>query len=219
MFSCLGKLGCLALALLLAAAAWFTHDAWYPALRARLVAPPPPVAEAAWEPLTPAAAARGRAAAERLSERSGPVYVNVAAGDFAAFLLDSVLASLSASASGAEALARDDRLYLRARASVAELGGSKTLGPLSGVITGRQTLTLRGRLEVLRPGRAQFVVDEVAIGELRLPSAAIPRLIARVAGTARDSANAPEAVLVKVPRTLADVRVGKGRVTLYKNVP
>src|ERR1019366_1207540 len=113
MFSCLGKLVLVVLVLALAAFAWLTQDAWLPKVRARFVAAPPAVAEAKWEPLTAEGAARGRAAFEKLTEKNGPVYLNVAVGDFASFVLDSVVHGLGNGAAGAEAIVRDDRLYLR----------------------------------------------------------------------------------------------------------
>ena len=119
----------------------------------------------------------------------------------------------------ARTLARDDRLYLRARVSVADLGGPKTLGPLSSLLEGKQELTVRGRVEVLGPGHAQFRIDEVSLKDLKLPAAIIPRLLARVGPKDRDSTTAEDAIPVRVARELADVRVARGRVTLYKNVP
>jgi hypothetical protein len=219
MFSCLGRLGCLLAAVLLVAVAWFTHDAWYPKLRARLGAAPPPLSAATWEPLTAAGALRGRAAFDSLLRKNGPVFVNLTAGDFASFVLDEVLHGFSPAATQAEALARDDRLYLRAQVSVADLGGPQTFGPLSGLVEGKQELTVRGRVEVLSPGRAQFRIDQVAFKDLKLPSAIIAKLVARVASKDRDSTVADDAIPVRVARELADVRIGKGRVTLYKNVP
>ncbi|MFI5310464.1 MAG: hypothetical protein ACHQQ3_04485 [Gemmatimonadales bacterium] len=219
MFSCLGRLGCLVVVLLIAAVAWFTQDAWLPRVRARVTGPPPATAEVKWEPLTAEGAARGRAALEKLSEKNGPVYVNVSAGDFASVVLDSVIRGFGSSATGTEAIVRDDRLYLRAALNVADLGGPSALGPLSGVVNGRQELTVRGRLELLKPGHAQFRVDEISVGELKLPAAVIPRLIERIATRERDGTIAADGLPVQVPRSLGDLRVGKGRVTLYKNVP
>jgi hypothetical protein len=219
MFSCLGRLGCLVIALVIAAAAWFTRDSWYPRVRARFVAAPPAAASANWEPLTPEAAARGRTAFESLLKKNGPVFVNLTAGEFASFVLDDVVHGFSPGATEAEALTRDDRLYLRAQVSVADLGGPKTLGPLSSLVEGKQEFTVRGRIEVLRPGLAQFRVDEVALKDLKLPTAIIVKLIARVAIKDRDSTVADDAIPIRVARELADVRIGKGRVTLYKNVP
>jgi hypothetical protein len=219
MFSFLSKLGCLFVVLVFAALAWLTQDAWLPKVRARFTAAPPAVEEAKWEPLTAEGAARGRAAFEQLTEKNGPVYLNVSAGDFASFVLDSVMHGFGKGATGAEAIVRDDRLYLRAEVNVSDFGGPNALGPLSGMVNGRQELTVGGRLEVLKPGHAQFRVDEIAIGALKLPGAVIPKLITRIAMKERDGTIVTDAFPVRVPRTLGDVRVGKGRVTLYKNVP
>ncbi|HVT40233.1 MAG TPA: hypothetical protein VHE78_14425 [Gemmatimonadaceae bacterium] len=219
MFSCLGRLGCLVVLAVIAVAAWFTRDYWYPRVRERFVSTPPAASAAQWEPLSPEGAARGRAAFESLRSKNGPVFVNLGAGDFASFVLDEAVHGMSPDAANAEALARDDHLYLRAQVSVADLGGPKTLGPLSGMLEGKQQLTVRGRVEVLKPGRAQFRVDEVSLNELKLPSALIPRLISRVGVNDRDSTIADDAIPVRIARELADVRVAKGRVTLYKNVP
>lgn len=219
MFGCIGRLGCLFVIAVLGAAGWYTQDAWLPKVRARFTSSPPPVSASGWEPLTAEGAARGRAAVEKLTRKDGPVYVNVGAGDLAAFVLDSVLHGFSPAATGAVALARDDRLYLRAQVSVADLGGPGMLGPLSSVLDGKQEFTIRGRLEVLGPGRAQFRVEEIDLKELRLPSAAIPRLVGRIAAKSRDSTIAADAIPVRVPMDLADVRVGNGRVTLYKALP
>ena len=219
MFSCLGRLGCLVILALVAAVGWFTRDAWYPTARERIFGGAPPAAAGTWEPLTPEGAARGRTAFETLRNKNGPVFVNLSAGDFASFALDGVLHGLSPDAAGVEALARDDRLYLRARVSVADLGGPKTLGPLSSLLEGKQELTVRGRVEVLGPGHAQFRIDEVSLKDLKLPAAIIPRLLARVGPKDHDSTTAEDAIPVRVARELADVRVARGRVTLYKNVP
>jgi hypothetical protein len=218
MFGCLGRIGCLVLAVLIAGAAWLTRDAWYPRIRARVVATTPPAA-ARWEPLTPEGAARARAALESLTRKNGPVFVNVNPADLAALVLDSVVHGFSPGATGAEVLSRDDHLYLRAQVSVADLGGPGSLGPLSSLVAGKQEFTVRGRLEAVRPGWAQFRVDEIALKELKLPSAVIAKLVGRIATKDRDAATPADAIPLRIPREIADVRTGKGRITLYKNVP
>ncbi len=220
MFGCIGRLGCLIVLALAAAVGWLTQDAWLPKVKARFLSAPPPRASVTqWEPLTVEGAGRAREAVAKLAHRNGPVYVNVAAGDLAAFVLDSVFHGFSPAAGNAEALARDDHLYLRAQVSVADLGGPKTLGPLSSVVEGKQEMSLRGRIEVTSPGHAQFRVDEIALKDLKLPAAAIPRLIDRFAARHRDSTVAADAIRLNVPKELADVRIGKGRIPLYKTVP
>jgi hypothetical protein len=72
---------------------------------------------------------------------------------------------------------------------------------------------------VLRPGVAQFRVRDVEVGRVPVPAALIPRLIARVRrGTIPDGV-AADAFPVPVPDYIGDVRVGRGRVTLYKATP
>ena len=221
MFGCIGRLGCLLVLAAAAAIGWFTRDSWYPKLRARIGATPPVVvaAEAKWEPLTPEGSARARLAVGKLSSRDGPVYVDVAAGDLAAYALEPSLRLLSRDSAGAEALARDDHLYVRAMVNVADLVDAKSLGPLTSMIGGRQEVTVRGRLEVVSPGHAQFLVDQVALKDLQLPAALVDEIVARIRPNDRNAATPKDAIPVSVPRELADVRVAKGHVVLYKSVP
>ena len=174
MFGCLGRLGCLVLIVLAAAVGWLTQDSWLPKLKVRVMSSEPRATASAakWEPLTPAGADRARAAVAKLSEKNGPVYVNIGAGDLAAFVLDSILHGFSPAASNAEAMARDDHLYLRAQVSVADLGGPKTLGPLSGLLEGTAgtcpARALRGAQAWSRPvprGRGVAQGTEAAVGD------------------------------------------------------
>jgi hypothetical protein len=222
MFGCLGRLGCLLLLVLAGAVGWFTRDSWYPALRHRVEGTPAAAAATApekWEALTPEGAARARLALGKLATRSGPVYVDVAAGDLAAYALDPALRELSHDSVGAEAVARDDHISVRAMVDVAELGDAKALGPLGAVLRGRQEITVRGTLEVTSPGHALFHVDQVAIKELQLPKALIEKLIGRLQVKDRDATTPADAIPVHVPRELADVRIAKGHVVLYKTIP
>lgn len=221
MFACLGRLGCLFVLVVAGAVGWFSHDAWYPRLRARFVAAPPPATAPAtkWEPLTPEGAERARTAMEKLSSRSGPVYVDVAAGDLAAYALGQALRDLSRDSTGAAAAAHDERLYLRATANLADLADAKSLAPVTSMLGGRQEITVRGRLEVVSPGHALFVVDQIALKELLLPAALIKQVVARIQPHERTAATPEDAIPLRVPRELADVRVARGQVVLYKYVP
>jgi hypothetical protein len=221
MFGCIGRLGCLLVLAIVAAAAWFTHDSWYPKLRTRLGIAPPAVTVSApkWEPLTPEGSARARLAMGRLSTRNGPVYVDVAAGDLAAYALDAAMRDLSHDSTGAEAMARDDRLSVRATVNVADLVDAKSLEGLSKMIGGKQEITVRGRLEVVSPGHAQFRVDQILLKELSLPQAIVEQIVSRVRTKDRTARTPKDAIPVRVPLELADVRVAKGHVVLYKSVP
>jgi len=220
MLGCVVRLAAILLLAVAGVGGWLTRDLWGPPVLQRLgLSAPPAAAAAAWEPLSPEGAARARTALESLRRRDGPVYVNVRAGDLASFALDSVLRRFGRDVQGPAALAGDDGLHLRATVRVADLGDAKSLGPLAGVLEGPQPLELRGRLDVVRPGLGRFRVDRIKIKDITLPSAAIPRLLRRLAIPARDAAVGPDAVPVRLPPEIADARVRKGRVTLYKAVP
>jgi hypothetical protein len=227
MFGCIWRLGCLLLLAACAVVGWFTRDSWYPALRHRLHLSPPavtapavsPAPAAKWEPLTADGAARARAAVATLSNRSGRVYVDVAAGDLAAYALGPALRELTRDSTGAEALARDEHVYVRAMVDVADLADATALGPLATMISGKQEVTVRGKLEVIATGRALFVVDRIAFKELELPSALVDKIVGRLAVKGRTAGTPKNAIPFAIPRELADVRVSKGHVVLYKSVP
>ncbi|MGH7654482.1 MAG: hypothetical protein ACREN6_07455 [Gemmatimonadaceae bacterium] len=227
MFGCIWRLGCLLMLAACAAAAWFTRDAWLPSARKRLHLPPAAVtapavtavAAAKWEPLTPEGAVRARDAIATLQSRSGRVYVDVAAGDLAAYAIGPAIRELSHDSTGAEALARDERLYVRAMVNVADLADATALGPLATMLNGRQEVTVRGRLEVVGSGRAEFLVDEIAFKELQLPSALIEKIVSRLQVKSRTAGTPKNAIRFTIPRELADVRIAKGHVVLYKSVP
>ena len=221
MFGCIGRLGCLLVLAVVAAVAWFTHDSWYPKLRARLGAAPSAVTTSApkWEPLTPEGSARARLAVGRLSSKNGPVYVDVAAGDLAAYALEPVIRDLSKDSTGAEALARDDRLSVRATVNLADLVDAKSLEGISKMIGGKQEITVRGKLEVVSPGRAQFRVDQIMLKELTLPQTLVEQVVSRIRSKERTATTPKDAIPLRVPLELADVRVAKGHVVLYKTVP
>jgi hypothetical protein len=221
MLGCIGRLGCLLVLAVAGAVGWITRDAWYPGLRARIGwAPRAAVATAPkWEPLTAEGSARARLAVGKLSLRNGPVFVDVAAGDLAAYALGDALRELGRDSTAAAALARDERLYVRATVNVASLVDAKSLGPLSSMLGGRQEITVRGRLEVASPGHALFRVDRIAVKELQLPGPLIESIVARISPKDRDAATPKDAIPLRVPRELADVRVARGHVVLYKAVP
>jgi hypothetical protein len=227
MFGCIWRLGCLLVLAAAAAVGWFTRDTWYPKLRHRLhlaplaaTTPAVNVAPTAkWEPLTVDGAARARASIATLASRSGPVYVNVAAGDFAAYAIGPAIRELSHDSTGAEALAHDERIYVKAMVNVADLADATALGPLGTVLNGKQEVTVRGRLEVTGPGRAEFLVDQIGFKELQLPTALIEKIVSRIQVKDRTVHTPRNAIPVSIPRELADVRVSKSHVVLYKSVP
>ena len=219
MFGCVRKLGCLALVLVLAVALWLTRARWLPLVSGDGDRAAAPAGEGVWEPVTQAGAERARMAIAGLAPRSGPVFANLRPGDVASYVFLALRRELPPSATNIAATVIGDRLYVRAEVSLADVGGAEILGPLAGFLGDRETMLFGGTFEVLRPGLAQFHVLELKLRELAIPQKMLPRLVQRIGRGARPEGVAPGALPLVIPDHIGDVRVGKGKVTLYKNVP
>jgi hypothetical protein len=219
MFGCLRRLGCLVI-LLVAALVYFTRGTWRPLLerysgRDREVAA---VAPLTWQPLDQPSAERGERAVRALAARRGPVYVSLRAGELGSYAFLSLSESLPSALRDAETAVIGDRVYVRALVSPADLPGLGA-GALGGLLSRRDTLRLGGTFDVLRPGLAQFRVRDVQIGSIPVPAAAIPRVVGRVRRGAVPAGVAADAFPIPVPDYIGDVRIARGRVTLYKATP
>jgi hypothetical protein len=212
MFGCLGRLGCLALLLVVGAAAWLFRDAWYPRVFDR-GGERVSVATAVWQPVTPEAAASGRRKIERMGTDGGPATVALEPAEVAGYVLEEATRGLATD--GAEAAVTGDRVYVRAALRLRELGGD-ALGPFAEMLGERDSVLLGGTLEVLGPGRGQFRVAEVRVRDLALPGAVVPRLLSRLRGAAAPPGLADDALALPVPDGVGDVRVARGQVTLYR---
>ncbi|MHB1222657.1 MAG: hypothetical protein ACYC2G_01215 [Gemmatimonadaceae bacterium] len=215
MFGCLRRLGCLVVLLVIAGAAWLTRDAWYP----RYFGSPAAAevtAEATWEAVTPAVAERGRSQLARLAGPRPAGAISLRPAEAVGVVLDSLTRQLGTGERGMEAAVIGDRLYLRASVPLGELGGD-ILGPLTGMVDGRETVLLGGTLDVIRPGLAQFRVTEVKVRDFNLPSGVVPRLLRELRrGTTPPDGVAANAVPLRLPESVGAVNVGKGRVALYR---
>lgn len=215
MFGCFRSLGCLLLALVLIAVAFLSRDAWLPRVTGERSAA---ATEVTWEPITPEREARARRSVASLSRRSGPVFVNLTAAELSALVMAEADRRFPALVEQGVAAIEGERLLVRATADLSQLRGLDALGPLGAVLGSRQRIALSGTVDVLAPGVAQFVVGEVKLGDLRVPRNMIPRLVSQLDRGERPPSAAPDALVFAVPAYVGDVRVAKGRVTLYKNV-
>lgn len=218
MFGCIKNLGCLVVVLVLAVALWFTRGRWMPAVglggdRAAVAS-----SDGVWEPVTPAGAERARAAIRSLSAKQGTVFVNVRAGDLASYVFLALKRQLPPSAENVAATVIGDRLYVRADVALSDFGGPAVLGPLASMMGDRETMLFGGTFDIVRPGLAQYHVQELKLRELSIPKKMIPRLVQRIGKGARPEGVAADALPLVVPEQIGDVRVARGRVTLYKNV-
>ena len=215
MFGCMRKLGCLVVLVLLAIGLYFSRSRWLPMIGFGDVAASK---EGVWEPVTTEGAERAGAAIASLAAKSGPVYANVRPGDLASYVWVALRNELPPSAQNVEATVIGDRMYVRASVALSDFGGTSVLGPLAALMSDREVAMFGGTFDILRPGLAQFRVQELKLRELAIPPRMIPRLIQRIGRGARPDGVAPEALPLEVPAHIGDTRVGQGRVTLYKNV-
>jgi hypothetical protein len=218
MFGCLGKLGCLVIIALVAVGGYLTRDAWYPRVRSVVVSSPP-AASVAWKPISPDAAAKGTRVVARLAEKNGPVYADMSPNEFAAWLMAPAVKILGTTAGNPEATVHGDTLFVRANVLLTELGDRKALGPLASMLDGRQPVLIGGQLEAVKPGLLAYHVTKLTVNEISLPQRLIDKIVQRISVKARTDSLAPGSVPVPVPVSIADVRITKGRVVLYKAVP
>lgn len=221
MFGCLRRLGCLAI-LAIAAALYFTRDTWRPLTarsRGRDHAPAAPADTlAAWQHIDPSSAARGEQAVRSLAARRGPVYVNVRPGELASYAFLSLTDALPTFLRDAQTSVVGDRVHVRSVVSAADFAGVLG-GAVRSVLHQRDTLRLSGTFDVLRPGLAQFRVRDMQIGAVSVPAPLIPRVVARFRQGDTPAGVAADAIPVPLPNYIGDVRVGRGRITLYKATP
>lgn len=212
---CFARIGCLVLLVLLAIVGWLTRDRWMPVVREKLGGEPRAVA--LWEPLSDERAERARRSLDRLSRPTGPVFANLTGAEAASYIYRALVRQLPRSADSVEAAVLGDRLALRASVELRDLGGQRALGPLAGLLGDRERVQFGGTFAVLRPGLAEFQVKEIRIRDFTVPRALVPRLIRQMGRGSRPDGIAPDALPLVIPSYIADIRVAKGKVTVYKN--
>ena len=223
MFGCLRRLGCLAI-LLLGVGLYLVRDMWWPQVRPMIRRDPPVEVtatpgrrtEGGWESLDLEKAERGERAVRALAAKSGPAFVNLRAGELASYAFLSLTDTPPLPLNDAQAAVVGERVFLRSVVSLRDLGGS--LGAVAGLLPERDTLRIGGTFDVVRPGLAQFRVLEAQLGSVPLPSSILPRVLRRGGGTGGQGV-AADGVGIPIPRYIGDVRVSRGRITLYKATP
>ncbi len=173
-----------------------------------------------WARLAPGGTA-GREAMARLSRRNGPAYVSLRAPELAGVLATGMAKVLPPSATRPEVAIVDEQVLMRTVVELRDVAGDGALGGLLGVaLDGRDTLRMAGTLDLVRPGLAEYRVRELRMAGIAVP----PRLIPSVLGAIRRAAAATadslpaDALPIRLPTAVADVRVANGKVTLYKAV-
>jgi hypothetical protein len=219
MKGCLKRAGCLVIIILLVAV-WY----WYARVERPAAVTTTATGAAAtsvssgWQPLTAADAERGRVAVQSLERQSGPVFANLTPAEAAAYIFTVVAKQLPPSAKNAEASITGDRLYVRSDVELKDFGGAKTLGPLGMLLGARDSVRLGGTINMLRPGLAEFLVQEVKLGRVDVPTALIPRLLTQMKKGKTVEGISQNGLPMVMPSYISDVRISNGKITLYKSV-
>jgi len=220
MSGCLKRAGCLVIIILLVAV-WY----WY----AR-VGNPTAVTTASsttttetsvasgWQPLTAADAERGQAAVLSLGRQSGPVFANLTPAEAASYIFTVVAKQLPPSAKNAQAAIIGDRLYVRSDVELKDFGGAKSLGPVGMLLGDRDSVKFGGTINMLKPGLAEFLVQEVKLGRIDVPNGLIPRLLTQMKRGKPVEGISQNGLPMVMPAYISDVRISNGRITLYKSV-
>jgi hypothetical protein len=218
MLGCIRKLGCLVI-LALIAGIWYWYARVEPS-RAAKGAASTTARRGGWEPLSQSNAERGQRAVASLAQRSGPVFANLSASEAASYIfLAASRQQLPPSAESVSSAIIGDRLYVRANVALNEIGGKKLLGPLSGLISDRDSVQLGGTMSVIRPGLGQFLVQAVKLGKIEVPSPLVPRLVAEIRRGVVPEGVAQNGFPMPMPSYISDIRISNGRITIYKNTP
>ena len=218
MFGCLRRIGCLFVLCIAAVAAYLVRDRWLPYVPWLKSTPRATAAAdgAAWEPVSDEAAARARRAVESLGKRTGPVFVSLPPGDLASYFYIALAQQLPPSADSIEATTIGNRMYVRAVIALDDFKAADALGPLSGFVGRRERLRMGGTFAFVRSGLAQFLVEDVRLGELPIPRGGIPKLLRQIRRGSMPPGVAENGLPFVVPPYVADARVADGKITLYK---
>ena len=215
MFGCLRKIGCLALLVVGAGAAYLTKDRWMGRGPADVASDSSAIV---WEPLTDEGATRAKKAVQSLSQRSGAVFANLRPGDLASYIFAELAKQLPPSAKDVRAAVIGDRLYVKALVSLKEIGGAKVLGPLAGLLSPSDTISLGGTFGIVKPGLAQFNVQEIKLREFSVPRPVLPKLVDQIRRKPVPAGISEVGLPLEIPSSIGDVRIARGRITLYKTV-
>jgi len=211
---CIARLGCLVVLLITGIVGWFTRDMWMPT---RLRGTPPVAAVSTnWQPLDRSGAARTSAALAKLNQPSGPAFQTVAVNDLAAFAVGEISRQLPSSVDSLATRTSGDTVFMRANVRIADLGGGSALGALGGMLHDRETVQVAGTMHVVEPGVSELQVQSVKIRNLPIPRGMIPDLIRHISG-GRRAGSSPSSITVPTPKSLGDIRVSRGKATLYKS--
>jgi hypothetical protein len=179
--------------------------------RARGIPEPPPAVY-----VLPArdGAARAEAALSQLDRAGGPAYVDIALADLAALIDRELARSPQRVFDSVSVAVGNQRVLVKGSLDVSQLpkrllgGLSENLGRYAPVVAG-------GRLAAGPDGRVRWTIEELRIGELRLPDTAVPAIIRSFDVTAGRDASVP----IPLPTAVGALTVSASGVRLFRASP
>ena len=182
MFGCFRRIGCLVVLCVAAVAAYLMRDRWIgyvPWLKSTPRATTTTAGGPKWEPVSDNRR-DARASGDRVVRQAQRAGVRQPAPRRTRDVLLH-RARAAAAAVGGQHRGRDDREpHVRPRGDlVDDFKAADALGPLSGFVGRRERMQIGGTFAFVRPGLAQFLVEDVRLGEFPIPRGAIPKLLRR----------------------------------------
>ena len=214
MFGCLRRVGCLVALLLAAVVGWMTRDLWWERVSGRRATPGPE-----WSTVHPATAPASRAKVEALSRKEGESFVSLTPAEVGALIFAAGGTRLSREVRDIRASADDQSLIVRGSVDLRSLRSVESLGPLAGLLTTRQVVTVRGVPRVAGPGEGRFEVETVKIGAVEVPAPALRTLLGQLDRGGVSPGLSRPLISFSLPLSVGDIRVTRGRVILYKRTP
>ncbi len=182
-------------------------------------APARGLATARWQPIEDAAFQPVQSRLLRMTQRGGPATVTLEAGELASFLVQPFAQQLPTSASGAMVAVVDDMVYVKAEVPLEDFGGPSILSQLVGSLERKDTIIIGGHFDLISPGRAQFRIREVVIGEFSVPRPLVPKLINATRRGIVGVDITDDAYPLELPPYVGDVRISRGQITVYRAEP
>lgn len=211
MSGCLRRIGCLVVLLAGIVAAWMTRDLWWERVTGRAVTD-----TREWK--SAPADSEPRISRSAVGARSGPAFVSLSPGQLAALLRDATN-TMSIPIRDPEVAIAGDRVSVRGRVSINATTVARELGPLASLLKGEQVVTLSGRPRVESKGRGVVVVDEVRIAGAEVPGPAVRAVLAQLGGRSAGSEGGEPSISFSLPLTVGDIRVVRGKLVIYRDVP
>ncbi len=151
------------------------------------------------------------AALASLSRRDGPPYVDLTAGDLATLIQSALSRNGQHTFDSVQVALLDNEVRVRGSLDLRNVPRSM-LGPFASVLGEREPASIGGPLSVDSAGQLVLTVTYLKVGDVPLPRATVPRLLAaaRIPGAHESS------VPIPMHERIGDVRVSPEAVRFYR---